>query len=89
MHFLSAQIEPHCVASNAKAAFSDSYVVDYLETVPSFKQLASPSHCFAVDYSFSDVMTVAWNFTSRRLKCLESLKSPGVQSWDQNSKFEK
>ena len=34
MHFLSAQIEPHCVASNAKAAFSDSYVVDYLETVP-------------------------------------------------------
>ena len=34
MHFLSAQIEPHSVASNAKAAFSDSYVVDYLETVP-------------------------------------------------------
>ena len=87
MHFLSAQIEPHCVASNAKAAFSDSYVVDYLETVPSFKQLVSPSHCFAVDYSFSEVMTVAWNFTSRCLKSLESLKSPGVQSWDQNSKF--
>ena len=86
MHFLSAQIEPHSVASNAKAAFSDSYVVDYLETVPSFKQLASPSHCCAVDYSFSEVMTVAWNFTSRCLKCLESLKSPGVQSWDQNSK---
>ena len=87
MHFLSAQIEPHCVASNAKAAFPDSYVVDYLETAPSFKQLASPSHCFAVDYSFSEVMTVAWNFTSRCLKCLESLSSFGVHSWDQNSKF--
>ena len=86
MHFLSAQIEPHCVASNAKAAFSDSYVVDYLETASLLN--SSPLLLIAVLLITASQKWWLWRGTlpAGVLNAGKASRA-GVQNWDQNSKF--